>query len=272
MELLCRIQSELDKTSPSLASLAMLVSTMEYPELDVGEELHSFVELQTVISQRLPEDSTLLGQLNEISEYLFNELGFVGNMRDYYDCKNSFLNDVLNRRRGIPITLAILYLEVASKLGIDVKGVGMPGHFLVGAYSNEETFYVDVFNKGTVIDPFECRSIFEHSAYNSLEWDDRFLVPVDNKYIIMRLLRNLKYIYLSESRNRQAYAIMNILVGLEPENIFERKDRGMVGFRIGFHEQSIEDLKKFLKEKPVGRSAVEASSVLELLEAKLRRC
>ena len=151
----------------------MLVSTMEYPELDVGEELHSFVELQTVISQRLPEDSTLLGQLNEISEYLFNELGFVGNIRDYYDCKNSFLNDVLNRRRGIPITLAILYLEVASKLGIDVKGVGIPGHFLVGAYSNEETFYVDVFNKGTVIDPSECRSIFEHSAYNSFEWDDR---------------------------------------------------------------------------------------------------
>ncbi|MDC0035421.1 transglutaminase-like domain-containing protein [Chloroflexi bacterium] len=271
MELFRRIQSELNKTTSSLATLAMLVSTLEYPELDVSEELQSFDELKTVLSRRIPYDSTLLEQLNEISEYLFSELGFTGNVQNYYDHRNSFLNEVLNRRLGIPITLGILYLEVASKLGINVRGIGMPGHFLVGAYSESQTFYVDVFNNGTVITTSECKTMFDSHLSQTLNWDDGFLAPVDDRYVIARLLRNLKYIYLSEGRNRKAYVIMNILVELEPDNIFERKDRGMLGFRVGHHKQSIEDLKCFLEKEPVGRSAVEASSMLEMLEDRLKR-
>ena len=223
---------------------------MEYPEINVDDELASFRQLQSVLSRRMQSNSTLLHKLNEISEYFFSELGFSGNVKNYYDHKNSF----------------IVYMEIASKLGIDVAGVGMPGHFLVRAKDKTETFYIDVFNKGTVLSKDECEEMFNDHVSTSSTWDDRYLLPVDDKYIIVRLLRNLKYIYLDEGENKKAYEVIDLIVGLEPDNAFEVRDRGMIGFRIGYQKQSIEDLKRFLEKEPVGRSAVEASSVLELLE------
>ena len=271
LTLLLSIQSELNKTPSSLATLALIVSWLEYEDLDIQDELDSFNQLHSVLVSRLKKDSPILEKLNEISEYLFFELGFSGDVDNYYDPKNSFINEVLNRRKGIPITLAILYMELASRLGIIVEGIGMPGHFLVGAYDESEKYYVDVFNKGIVVNKEECIAMFDSRASKALAWDDRYLSSVDNRYIISRLLRNLKYIYLNDSRNIKAYEVIDILVGLEPDNVFEIRDRGMIGFRVGQHKQSVIDLKKFLEKEPVGRSAVEASSVLELLERNLKR-
>ena len=177
----------------------------------------------------------------------------------------------MSRRQGIPITLAIVYMEIASRLGIDVAGIGMPGHFLVRANDETETFYIDVFNKGTVLSKDECEKTFNDHVSASFTWDDRYLLPVDDKYIVLRLLRNLKYIYLNEGKSKQAYRVIDLIVGLEPDNVFEIRDRGMIGFRIGHQKQSIEDLKRFLEKEPVGRSAVEASSVLELLERNYKK-
>ena len=266
LKLLRMIQKELNNTSVSLATLGLLVSTLEYPDIDIDDELTSFRQLESVLSRRIQSNSSLLQKLNEISEYLFLELRFSGNIKNYYDHNNSFINEVLNRRQGIPITLAIVYMEIASRLGIDVAGIGMPGHFLVRANDKTETFYIDVFNKGTVLSKVECEETFNDYASASFTWDDRYLLPVDDRYIIVRLLRNLKYIYLSENKSKKAYEVIDLIVGLEPDNVFEIRDRGMIGFRIGHQKQSIEDLKRFLEKEPVGRSAVEASSVLELLE------
>ena len=266
LKLLRMIQKELNNTSVSLATLGLLVSTLEYPDIDIDDELTSFRQLESVLSRRIQSNSSLLQKLNEISEYFFSELRFSGNVKNYYDHKNSFLNEVLNRRQGIPITLAIVYMEIASRLGIDVEGIGMPGHFLVRANDETETFYIDVFNNGTVLSKDECEKTFNDHVSASFTWDDRYLLPVDDKYIVVRLLRNLKYIYLSENKSKKAYEVIDLIVGLEPDNVFEIRDRGMIGFRIGHQKQSIEDLKRFLEKEPVGRSAVEASSVLELLE------
>ena len=266
LKLLRMIQKELNNTSVSLATLGLLISTLEYPDIDIDDELTSFRQLESVLSRRIQSNSSLLQKLNEISEYFFLELRFSGNVKNYYDHKNSFINEVLNRRHGIPITLAIVYMEIASRLGIDVAGIGMPGHFLVRANDKTETFYIDVFNKGTVLSKVECEETFNDYASASFTWDDRYLLPVDDRYIIVRLLRNLKYIYLSENKSKKAYEVIDLIVGLEPDNVFEIRDRGMIGFRIGHQKQSIEDLKRFLEREPVGRSAVEASSVLELLE------
>jgi regulator of sirC expression with transglutaminase-like and TPR domain len=266
LKLLRTMQAELKNTPVSLATLGLLVSTLEYPEMNVDDELASFRQLESVLSRRIQSNSSLLQKINEISEYFFSELSFSGNVKNYYDHKNSFINEVLNRRQGIPITLAILYMEIASRLGIDVAGIGMPGHFLVRAKEKTEIFYIDVFNKGTVLSKDECEKMFNDHVPTSFTWDDRYLVPVDDKYIIVRLLRNLKYIYLSEDKTKQAYKVMDLIVGLEPDNVFEIRDRGMVGFRVGHKKQSIKDLKRFLEKEPVGRPSVEASSVLELLE------
>ena len=271
LKLLPLIQSELGKTPSSLARLALIASLLEHEDLDIEAELDSFNQLQSVLERRLQKDLPVLEKLNVISEYFFSELGFSGNVDNYYDPHNSFINEVLNSRQGIPITLAILYMEITLRLGLRVEGIGMPGHFLVCVYDESETYYVDVFNKGIVVNKEECMSMFDRSASGSLAWDDQYLSPVDNTYIISRLLRNLKYIYLNQARNQKAYEVIDILVGLEPENIFEIRDRGMVGFRVGQHQQSVIDLKKFLEKEPVGRSAVEASSVLELLERNLKK-
>ena len=266
LKLLRTIQTELNNTSVSLATLGLLVSTLEYPEINIDEELASFTQLESVLSRRIQSNSSLLQKLNEISDYFFSELRFSGNAKNYYDHKNSFINEVLNRRQGIPITLAIVYMEIASRLGIDVAGIGMPGHFLVRASDETEIFYIDVFDNGTVLSKDECEKNFNDHVSAPFTWDDRYLSPVDDKYIVVRLLRNLKYIYLSEGKSKQAYKVMDLIVGLEPDNVFEIRDRGMIGFRVGHQRQSIDDLKRFLKKEPVGRSAVEASSVLELLE------
>ena len=134
MKLLPLIQSELGKTPSSLARLALIASLLEHEDLDIEAELDSFNQLQSVLERRLQKDSPVLEKLNVISEYFFSELGFSGNVDNYYDPHNSFINEVLNRRHGIPITLAILYMEITLRLGIRVEGIGMPGHFLVGVY------------------------------------------------------------------------------------------------------------------------------------------
>ena len=175
LKLLRMIQKELNNTSVSLATLGLLVSTLEYPDIDIDEELASFRQLESVQSRRIQSNSSLLQKLNEISEYLFLELRFSGNIKNYYDHNNSFINEVLNRRQGIPITLAIVYLEIASRLGIDVAGSGKPGHFLVRANDETETFYIDVFNKGTVLSKVECEETFDDHVSSSFPWDDRYM-------------------------------------------------------------------------------------------------
>ena len=145
---------------------------------------------------------------------MFQRIGFTGNTDDYYNPDNSFLNRVLETRRGIPITLSLLYLETGTRLGLNCYGVGLPGHFLVGL--EELDLYLDPFNIGLLLSAADCRRQVEDHFGSQLEWEDRFLSPYSKRDILFRMLTNLKYNYLQNGDWRSAVGALQRLTLIDP--------------------------------------------------------
>jgi regulator of sirC expression with transglutaminase-like and TPR domain len=184
-----------------------------------------------------------------LNAYLFDEVGVRGNLDDYYDPRNSYLNDVLRRRLGIPITLSLMFMEVGKRLGVPMVGVGMPGHFLL-KHSEEEHLFIDPFYRGVLLSEEECAQRLRQVTQVSVPWDARFLQPVSNRDIIGRMLRNLKGIYLHHENHSRALAMIDLLIALEPQAALERRDRGMVHYQLRQYDQALEDLEIFLDSAP----------------------
>ena len=142
-----------------LARAALLIAATEYPGLSVERELFRLDAIAEGIAPRM-DDDTPLYQLNTLSEYLFDELKFAGNHTNYHDPRNSFLNDVMERKRGIPITLSLLYIEVGKRAGVPILGIGMPGHFIV-RHRDESEVFVDPFHGGILLSVDECAEAAE---------------------------------------------------------------------------------------------------------------
>jgi len=264
-----QLAETLSEDNADLGKAALLIAAVEYPNLNINDELESLDQLAAVVSRRLSDRGDLLSCANTISEYLFDEVGFSGNREEYYDPKNSFLSDVLATRQGIPITLSIVVLEVAKRLGLSFAGVGLPGHFVVGIGLKPYGYFIDPYNRGVIISREECRKLFTESlGGNGVDWDENFLEPVSSREIIARLQRNLKHIYLGSRFFQKAFDVIDLLVFTDPDNIYEIRDRGIVAMQLGLNEKSLLDLKMFVDRQPVGRDSVEVFSLIEMLEAK----
>ena len=198
-----------------LAKLALLFAMCEYPDLNIDEELQSLDSLASVAKTRINQDSDPISQINALSEYLFDEVGFQGNYEDYYDPRNSFLNEVLNRRQGIPITLSLLYIEVGKRLGILLEGVGMPGHFLVRMKNDHAGLYIDPFHRGILLSQEECAKMLEAIAGQSIIWDQNYLTPVNNIELISRLIRNVHAIYTHRNETTRILTIEKYLLAAQ---------------------------------------------------------
>jgi regulator of sirC expression with transglutaminase-like and TPR domain len=168
-----------------LDEASMLIAAHAYPELDVGAELARLDELA---------DRCFAPTLDALVTHLFTDLGFVGNVRDYYDPRNSYLNDVIDRRIGIPISLAVLTIEVGRRLGVPLAGVGMPGHFLLRDKVDDEVF-VDPFARGRLLDRAGCEEAFRTVHGPDADFDPEFLDPVDTHVILARMLANLRAVF-----------------------------------------------------------------------------
>ena len=165
---------------------AFLIATIGYPNLDWNTYQTRLTDMSKDIAQRFTDDMSLRQQILEVNRYLFTELGFKGNDEDYYDPDNSFLNKVIDRRSGIPISLSVVYILISQRLRLPVRGVGMPGHFLVGLETEE--VFIDCFNGGTLLTQVECSRILHESGHG---FDPRFLDTSSNLQILLRMLRNL---------------------------------------------------------------------------------
>ena len=231
-----------------LANAALLIAATEYPQLDISHELGVLDSLAAGASKRLGEDREPLYCLNTLSEYLFDEIGFRGDPEHYYDQRNSFLNEVLSRRLGIPITLSLVYLEVAKRLDIPLVGVGMPGHFLL-RHRDEERLFLDSFHQGVLLSEEECAQRMREVTQANIAWDSRLLAPLSNRDYVARILRNLKGIYLQNQDHRRALTMIDRLVALYPEAAEERRDRGLLHFQLQHHEQALHDLEFYLDSK-----------------------
>lgn len=244
-----------------LARAALLIAATEYPGLSVERELFRIDEIAEGIAPRM-DDDTPLYQLNTLSEYLFDELKFAGNHTNYYDPRNSFLNDVIERRVGIPITLSLLYIEVGKRLGVPLLGIGMPGHFIV-RHRDESDVFADPFHGGILLSEDECAQRVKQVTQGALIWDRSYLQPVRSREFIARMLRNLKVIYLQRRNYERVLATIDRVIALLPQDAVEFRDRGVVNYRLGNYTDALEDLHVYVTS---GEAVSDEGTVQRLMD------
>lgn len=242
------VQSDLDFP---LLEAAICIAHDEYPELDVQSVLGEVDQLIVRIRRRIPSDAVPLQKLRLLNQFFFHDLAFGANANDYYDPDNSFIHAVLQKRRGIPIALAVVWMELAQGLGLSVRGVAFPGHFLVR---------VDLPLGQAVIDPLDGKSLSREVLVERLEpfrrrtgrVDDAdaplglFLQTAPSRDIIGRMLHNLKEIYRAQQDWRRMLATQERLIVLLPESWTEYRDRGLAHAELGNTEQALADLECYL--------------------------
>jgi regulator of sirC expression with transglutaminase-like and TPR domain len=252
-----------------LARAAFLIAAAEYPELDIHRELNVLDSLAGGASHRMGATREAIHSVNILSEYLFDEVGFSGNSEDYYDPRNSYLNEVLSRRLGIPITLSLVCLEVGKRLGVPLVGVGMPGHFLL-RHRDEEDLFIDPFHRGILLSAEECAERLREIHQDNIAWDASLLEPVNNRDYVARMLRNLKAIYLQRQDLDRAIKMIDRLVAIVPQLPQERRDRGLVNYRLGRHQESRDDLQSYLQSATGDPDTEELQRLISRLESILR--
>lgn len=246
-----------DDASLSTIEAALSVAMVDYPGLDCQAVLAELDALADKLKRRMPADAAPMQKLRLLNRYFFDELGFAGNANDYYDPGNSYLHRVLRTRRGIPITLALLYIEFAGQIGLGAQGVSFPGHFLVKMPMSAAGQSGEV-----VIDPFDGRSLSReqlaellapYKRRQGLEGDfdiplGLFLKAAPPREIIARLLRNLKEIHRTAADWPRALTVADRLVVLLPDVLEERRDRALVLAELGDFAGACADLEAFLRD------------------------
>jgi len=256
----------------ALLEAAVCVGQDESPGLDVQAVLHQIDRLAGRALARLPADATPLRRLRLLNHYFFVELGFAGNANDYYDPRNSLIHEVLARRLGIPITLALVYMELAAQLGLKAQGVSFPGHFLVKLRMPQGEVVIDPVNGRSLsretleerLAPYRQRHGLGDEADTPL---GLFLQAAPPRDILARLLRNLKEIHRTAEDWPRLLAVLQRLVILLPDQPAERRDRGLVWAALGRPAEAADDLAAYLEARP----AAEDARAVRARLAELRR-
>jgi regulator of sirC expression with transglutaminase-like and TPR domain len=238
---------------------AALIAKDAYDDLDIGTVLSRLEELAAPLLRLGLSQMTAEAQALELAHYLYERQGFAGNEADYYDPKNSLLPDVLERRLGIPITLALVYCEIARRVGVPAQGVGFPGHFLVRIDRRTEPHLppvvVDPFFNGRMLDEKSLVSLLRRVVGPSEKLRPEHLAPASPRLILARMLTNLKAVYLARGEDTRALLALDRLVSLTPDAPFALRERGMLAARLGSLEVARTDLNRFLELSPEGSEA-----------------
>ncbi len=254
----------------NLAEAALLIAEDAYPGLDIDAYLQRLDEMAEPLAGRLRPDSSLQATVDLVNGHLFGDLGFRGNAQDYYDPRNSYLNEVLDRRLGIPITLSVVYMEVARRIGLTVVGIGLPGHFIVEARQGDSRLLLDSFAGGAVLDLDDCERLVQHVYGDSVAFSEDLLAPVRKRQILMRMLNNLKRTYLTADDPLRAWPVVEKMVFLDPENAVDRRDRGLLAHRLNQFGLARSDLRFYLERRPDAPDRVAIQASLSAIEAILQ--
>jgi regulator of sirC expression with transglutaminase-like and TPR domain len=241
-----------------LADAALLVARQEYPDLDPGPYLRRLDAMAAALRPRLDPHGDAVGSILALNDYLFGELGFAGNRDDFRDPRNSFLNEVLDRRLGIPITLSLVYLEVGWRLGLPLRGVSFPGHFLVKLEIEDGEVILDPFLRGASLSLDDLASRIQGLAATQRPTRaslPRLLAAASNKVILLRMLHNLKQTYLEREDYPRALSTLEWILAAVPNDPREIRDRGTVYERLECAKAALADLRRYLELAPEAADA-----------------
>ncbi len=259
-----------------LARACLMIAEDAYPDLDVDAYLATLERLAEVLRARLGGSGAAEEKLLALNAYVFEELGFTGNAEDYYDPRNSYLNEVIDRRTGIPITLAVLYMELGRRVGLPLEGVSFPGHFLVRLRMRHGMLVLDPFCGGAPLAMDDLRErlkrVVPEAAAAPLAVDDlpldSFLEPADKRQILGRVLRNLKGVYLASDRYERALEVLNRLCIVAPDSGTDLRDRGLVYERLECWRPALDDLRAYIAREPQASDAEQVRARMLVLAAR----
>jgi regulator of sirC expression with transglutaminase-like and TPR domain len=236
-----------------LLHATLLIARDEYPDLDIAAYESMCRGYEEQLRPRVEALEGTQPRLAAINGFLFDELGFTGNQQDYYDPRNSYLNDVMDRKLGIPISLGVLQMELARRMGVPLEGVSFPGHFLVRLPVEGGLLVLDPYHKGRSVDAHELKLRAKpHLGGNDIDDQQllQILAPATHRAILMRMLRNLKGLYSERETWDKALRCADRLVRLDPNQADELRDRGMLYLRMGHGKGARIDLARYLHLKP----------------------
>jgi regulator of sirC expression with transglutaminase-like and TPR domain len=233
-----------------LVDAALLIARTEFPDIVVSHCTERLDQWADRLRKRLGPLSSageILGSLNRI---LFDEEGFQGNHHNYYDPQNSFLNRVLERKLGIPITLSLVYSEVGRRAGFPVYGIALPGHFITGLFHASGMLYIDPFNRGEALSETECREMILGRYGQDAALDAGWKMPAGKKTILKRMLRNLKVIFRQLGQDLKSFEMIQWILAVEPDAPTELKERGLIYEAMGNSAFAVRDLERYIELSP----------------------
>jgi len=236
----------------NLAKGALFVAKLEYPELNIDDYMDRIHTLADEIRQDLTDDADAGTVLNKLNKVLFHDNGFEGNSQHYYDPKNCFLNDVIDRKLGIPISLSILYIELGKELGLPLSGVSFPGHFLVKLEIDDGAIVIDPYFGGISLSEDDLEDRLQEFYGDQLNKSHFYglLATSSNKDIITRVLRNLRNVYMDDGHYEKALTMADIMVKYDPDKADAVKARASIYDKLECCIPAVKDYKRYLKINP----------------------
>ena len=238
-----------------------MAQILEYPELNISKYIEKINEMGNSLKIKIGQVKNSTYHISMLNEYLFDELGFDGAEEDYYDPGNSFLNVVLDKKTGIPITLSIIYAEVAKSIGLDLQIIGFPGHVIV---KYKEEIILDPFYSGRLLTIEDLEEILTRNFGEVVEFVPEYLNEATTDQLLTRLLRNLKNAYTQSYAYNNAMKCTDMILGMQPESPEEIRDKGILEERLLRYDKAIPLLNKYLELQP---EADDADFILELIKS-----
>ncbi len=249
--------------SIDLGRAALAIARSEYPYLDIAVYIARMDEFAVEVASHLGGDeSGLHRSIAALNYVLFQKHGYRGNRDDYFDAKNSFINEVIERRRGIPISLSVLYMEVARRIGLPLLGVGFPGHFLVKYLDDRQEIIIDPFNGGDVKTTDRLQQLLVRLYGKAVAFTPELLEPVTKKQIVRRMLNNLKFIYLRHRDFVKALTALDRMMIADPNLPEDLRERGYVYLALEYFPQAAADFTDYLRIAPEAPDAAKIRAQL----------
>lgn len=256
---------------------ALLIAVDHYPRLDVAAYQRQLDILAREAGERIGKTRRPDRLVEALNAYLFEDQGFQGNAENYYNPANSFLHEVLDTRRGLPITLSIVYMAVAQRLGLSVSGVGLPLHFIVRydpplCPGSADTILIDPFYGGEILTPELCRERIERVLGHAIVFDPAYLQPTPKRLILYRLLNNLKQVYVQREEPAKAGRVVEQMLVVAPDSVEDIRDRGLLFLQDRAYARAIHWLTRYLERMPDAEDAAPVQRAIQqayILRAQL---